>query len=214
MNAAEKPMGRPVGSNRAASLARILVAARSEFACKGFASTRFKDIAQQAGMTAAAIYGYFPSKAALYQACCDDAQQQLLTQYEGASHGLPSLQAQMAAILKVAAKAHDEDPSVTGLLGAIPLELARHPALANSMLDEQNATMDFLVHAFKQAQRQGEIASNVDAYDQVVAVLGAAMGIALLQFGLRRPDLLQTMQVFIDVLDGQFFHVKGSGERA
>ena len=60
-----KAMGRPVGSSREASLERILPAARKLFANTGYAKTTFKEVGKAVGMTHAALYGYFPSKAAL-----------------------------------------------------------------------------------------------------------------------------------------------------
>ena len=86
----EKAMGRPVGSSKEASLARILPAARKLFAENGYSKTTFKEIGKEVGMTHAALYGYFPSKAALYQATCDHAQGLLLADYAEAIREKPT----------------------------------------------------------------------------------------------------------------------------
>ena len=51
----------------------ILKAARSQFAAKGFAGARIKDIAQAADINAQAIYYYFESKEGLYLATLEDS---------------------------------------------------------------------------------------------------------------------------------------------
>src|SRR4051812_49605212 len=66
---AQRPqMGRPPGATSEATTARILAAARVCFARTGYAATTNKQIADEAGVTAAAIYLYFESKTALYVA--------------------------------------------------------------------------------------------------------------------------------------------------
>ena len=74
-------IGRPVGSTKEATLARILPAARELFANQGYSKTTFKDVGNAVGMTHAALYGYFPSKAALFAATCEHAQELILVEY-------------------------------------------------------------------------------------------------------------------------------------
>ncbi|WP_374573950.1 TetR/AcrR family transcriptional regulator [Phenylobacterium sp.] len=47
--------------------AKILTAARDEFAARGFAGARVESIAKRAGLTKQLIYHYFPSKEALFE---------------------------------------------------------------------------------------------------------------------------------------------------
>ena len=201
----EKAMGRPVGSSKEASLARILPAARKLFAENGYAKTTFKEIGKEVGMTHAALYGYFPSKAALYQAACAHAQSLLLTDYAEAIREKSTLREQLREILIAGAEAHDKDPSITGLLGAIPLEIRRHPELAELLLDRQNATLQLLATTFANAQQRGEITDRASPEDQVIAIMGAAVGIALFHTGLDRKNLMDSMNVFIDLVESRFF---------
>ncbi|WP_411503676.1 TetR/AcrR family transcriptional regulator [Brevibacillus centrosporus] len=53
------------------SRARLLQAAASEFAAKGYHRTRVSDIVRRAGLTQAAFYLYFESKELLYQELMD-----------------------------------------------------------------------------------------------------------------------------------------------
>jgi AcrR family transcriptional regulator len=200
-----KAMGRPVGSTRAASLERILPAARTSFAENGYAKTTFKEVGKAVGMSHAALYGYFPSKAALYQATCDHAQSLLLKDYAEAIQSKSTLREQLREILLVGAIAHDKDPSITGLLGAIPIEIRRHPEVAELLLDRQNVTLSLLAGAFAAAQQRGEITDSASPEDQVIAIMGAAVGIALLQSGLQRNNLMDSMEVFIDLIEARLF---------
>ncbi len=207
-NTATKPTrgaGRPVGSNREASLARILPAARKLFAELGYTNTTFKEVGKAVGMTHAALYAYFPSKAALYQATCDHTQSLLLTDYIAAIEGKPTLREQLREILLVGAEAHNKDPSITGILGAIPVEIRRHPELAELLLDRQNATLQLLAKAFAAAQQRGEITDKASPEDQVIAIMGAAVGISLLNSGLGKNNVMDSMQVLIDLIEARFF---------
>lgn len=207
-NTATKPTrgaGRPVGSNREASLARILPAARKLFAELGYTKTTFKEVGKAVGMTHAALYAYFPSKAALYQATCDHTQSLLLTDYIAAIEGKPTLREQLREILLVGAEAHNKDPSITGILGAIPMEIRRHPELAELLLDRQNATLQLLAKAFTAAQQRGEITDKASPEDQVIAIMGAAVGISLLNSGLGKNNVMDSMQVLIDLIEARFF---------
>lgn len=197
-----KVMGRPVGSSRDASLARLLAAAKQAFASKGYDKTTFKNIGAEIGMTSAALYGYFPSKAALYQACCEHAQASLLPAYQEAVQRELTLRSQLREILQLAAKA---DKSTAALLAAMPLEISRHAELAVLLNDRQNATFQFLVNIFEAAQRRGEISKSAKAEDQLIAMLGAAVGIAMFQSGIKRGSLIDSMQVFVDLIEAKLF---------
>lgn len=201
-----KGVGRPVGSNREDSLARILPAARKLFAKRGYAKTTFKEIGRAVGLTPAALYAYFPSKAELYKAACDHAQTILLDDYILAMEEGGTLREQLSKMFKAGALAHDQDSSITGLLGTIALEVSRHPELAELMLEQQNATFELVTAAFADAQQRGEINDTASPETQAMAVMGAATGVALFQYGLKRSDLAESMEVFIELLEARLFN--------
>jgi AcrR family transcriptional regulator len=197
--------GRPKGSTREASLARILPAARRLFAEQGYSKTTFKDVGMAVGMTHAALYAYFPSKAALYLATTEHAQSLLQPDYLAAIARGGSLKEQLREILMVSAAAHDRDSSITGLLAAIPLEIRRHPDVAQLMLNQQNTMLEILSAAFARAQTAGEITSRASPEDLVVTIMGAGVGIAMFQYGLKRSSLSDSMEVFIDLIEARLF---------
>jgi len=69
--------------------ARILAAARAEFAAHGREAASVHEIAARAGVTAAMINYHFGGKAALYAAALDEAQRALLTRLGAALPGGP-----------------------------------------------------------------------------------------------------------------------------
>ncbi|MFM8649774.1 MAG: TetR/AcrR family transcriptional regulator, partial [Actinomycetota bacterium] len=69
-----RKLGRPPATDSAETRRRILAIARETFAVHGYEVTTNRDIANQAGVTPAALYHYVPSKADLYVAVLEDAQ--------------------------------------------------------------------------------------------------------------------------------------------
>src|SRR5947207_616073 len=94
---ARRGPGRPVGATRDVTKGRIVRAARECFAKTGYATTTNRDIADRAGLTAAAIYRYFDSKTALYLATVDDALEGIVPQFRAAVEAAPSPRAALGA---------------------------------------------------------------------------------------------------------------------
>lgn len=61
---------------------QILDAGREEFLAKGFQDASLRRIAQEAGVTTGAIYGYYADKAALFQALVEPAAGDFLARFE------------------------------------------------------------------------------------------------------------------------------------
>jgi AcrR family transcriptional regulator len=61
-------VSRTLGSSAVDTRARILVAARALFADRGYAGTSMRDLAEELGMTKAALYYHFPGKAQILMA--------------------------------------------------------------------------------------------------------------------------------------------------
>ena len=70
--------GRPRASIGAETRGRILKAARVCFAAYGYSDASNKQIADEAGLTPAAIYNHFDSKSQLFAAAVEDAQRAFL----------------------------------------------------------------------------------------------------------------------------------------
>lgn len=201
-------VGRPKGSNREATLANILLAARKLFAEKGYTQTTFKDVGKAVGVTHAAIYSYFSSKVELYVATAEHTQALLLPDYIEAMQQGGSLREQFTGILMASAEAHDRDSTITGFLASIPIDIRRHSELAAAMTQVRNATKDALEQMFEEAKRSGELTTNASAEDLMVALMGGGVGVALMQYGLQRDSLSEVMSVYVDLIESRLFKPK------
>jgi len=73
---------------------RILDAGKAEFLEKGFKNASLRSIAQKAGVTTGAIYGYYPDKAALFGALVSEPAEQLRNWYASVQHEFDAFTAQ------------------------------------------------------------------------------------------------------------------------
>ncbi|HEY9035290.1 MAG TPA: TetR/AcrR family transcriptional regulator [Pseudomonadales bacterium] len=203
---ARKPAraGRPPGSSKEDTLARILPVARRHFAEKGFAQATFKEIGAEIGVTHAALYAYFPSKQALYLATFTNTQSLLLPRYLEAIARATTLRERITGILMASAEEHDKDSSVTGFLAAVPIEMRRHPELHDALMSNNNDVLVALEGIFTEAQAKGEIRSDIAAADLVSALFGGGVGVALFQYGLQAP-LTDSMKVFVALIEASLF---------
>jgi AcrR family transcriptional regulator len=202
-------VGRPRGSFKEDTLAKILPIARRFFAERGFAQTTFKDIGKELGITHAALYSYFPSKKELYLATLADTQTLLLPFYLKAIEEGATLRERIGGILMASAKAHDHDSTITGFLAAVPIELRRHQELNELIIGQNNDVMLALEGIFAEAKEKGEIHSDASPSNLLAAIFGGGVGVALFQYGLQgdnKPDsLTELMSVFVSMLDGTLF---------
>lgn len=80
--------------------AEILAAAKRLFLEKGYEHATMRRIAAEIGVSAAALYGYFPDKKAILQAIAETAFSELLARLEGSQRGEASLLDQFRAGLR------------------------------------------------------------------------------------------------------------------
>lgn len=201
--------GRPVGSHREATLARVLPAARRLFAERGFAQATFKDVAAAVGLTHAALYAYFDNKADLYLATLDDTQALLLPEYRRAIAEGTNLRERIAGVLMASAHAHDRDSSVSGFLAAVPIEIRRHPELLARMAGRPDAIFAALEALFDEARASGELAVEASNAELISAFFGGGVGVALFQYGMHAVELSGAMAVFVRLLAGTAFAEPG-----
>src|SRR3954468_9616681 len=118
-------LGRPPGASSEATSARILAAARVCFGRSGYDTTTNKQIADEAGVSAAAIYLYFDSKTALYLAAVRDAYDELVRRYRAAIGEGGSAREGLRAVLAASGGIHEREPSLASFFSAVPLEMRR-----------------------------------------------------------------------------------------
>ncbi|MBV2235299.1 MAG: TetR/AcrR family transcriptional regulator [Sterolibacterium sp.] len=198
-------VGRPRGSNKEVKLAQILLAARRQFAEKGYAQTTFKDVGRAVGMTHAALYSYFSSKLDLYAATLLDAQSVLLPEYLRALAECTTLRERFDRILMASAAAADRDLTVTGFLAAVPIEMRRHPELQEELLKRSNGLYQTLSAMFEEAKQSGELNPELSTENLITAFFGGALGVSLFHYGMHASTrLTDAMAIFAHLVDQGF----------
>jgi AcrR family transcriptional regulator len=200
----KRHLGRPRGSNSEATRARILAAARVCFARTGYSATTNKQIADDAGVTAAAIYLYFESKTALYLAAVQDANEQLVVHYRQAIAQTSTLRDGFRAVLTTSAKLHQRDPSLSAFLSALPIEMQRHPEVARAIIEKPSEVVGVIQEMVDAGVRSGEIARAI-APTVLSTFVACAMGFSLFFGAVDGSRPVEMVDVFIALLDGELF---------
>jgi AcrR family transcriptional regulator len=200
-----RQLGRPRGSTSEATRARILAAARICFARTGYAATTNKDIADFAGVTAAAIYLYFDSKTALYLAAVRDAHEQLVSHYRRGVADAGSLREGFRALLTISGRLlHERDPSLSAFLSALPVEMQRHAEIAAAIAATPNEVVVLIGEMVEAAVRSGEIARPLAGYVGAT-FLACAMGFSLYLATVDGAHASQMVDVFGALIEGNLF---------
>jgi len=161
---------------------QILVAARACFSRQGFHQTSIQDICKEAGLSAGAVYGYFPSKDHIIAATCLDCQQGILeligaAKSQGGSpletlnfivdHGLSML----------TGESFEEFAMMNVQLWseAIRSEEIRDALIASTIDNLRRAFAEL----FKNAQEQKQVDSILDPEALAVTIMGTFHGLVL-----------------------------------
>lgn len=169
--------------------ARILSAARAEFAARGRDAASVHDVAARAGVTAAMINYYFGGKATLYAAALEEAERALLARLVaalpgGPRDGLPALARRVAgAYFDFLVEARDLQRLLTRELldgRAESPELRRFVAPLRALLAQHFGDGD------EATQRAISLFGAIAGYFQYDALLGPLLGVDPLS-----PDALR-----------------------
>jgi AcrR family transcriptional regulator len=196
--------GRPKGSTSDATRARVLAAARICFARSGYAGTTNRDIADEAGITAGAIYQYFDSKTALFLATVDDATAQLVPLYRSAGAEAGSMRDAFRALLSASVDAHEADASLSAFLSALPVEMRRHDELRRAMSRAPSGIVELIVEVIRAGVNAGEIAAD-DGARIVKMFVACTMGMSLYAASIDPEQLGEIVSAFGALLDGTLF---------
>lgn len=198
-------VGRPAGSTREQTIARILRSALTCFTRHGFAGTTFKDIAAGAGITPAGIYQYFDSKEALYTATLDDVYQALLPRFEQVLREYSGLRQQLRGFVEAIIELHEARPEVTAFLSSVPVENYRHPALKEHFANRASKMKSIQDRLFRSAKRHGEIPPGKGNANLSLAFFGSLVGMVIYHHGSAGTSLTEGADIFLAMLEGRFF---------
>ncbi len=205
--APRRGIGRPRGSNGEATRARILDAARACFARTGFEATTNREIADRAGLTAAALYQYYDSKLALYMATVQHAQRSLAPRYADVVSRSPSLRVALSALLVDSVAIAEQDPSLTAFLSALPVEMSRHPEIASAMAGEPSEVVGVFLEALERGVRAGELAPGVRPEHLLSMFIACSMGLSLYAAAVDPTELAGAAGTFAALIEGKVFAV-------
>ncbi len=186
VSAAPRRLGRPKDVASAETHQRLLSEARRAFARDGFDAATNREIAEAAGITAGAIYHYYPSKLELYVAVYKQVQHLVYDTFDAAVAAHVTLVDQFCAVLDAAVAQNRRDPSIAGFVVGVAAAAERHPELVQRLANARSVSTRFVHRLIDDADRRGELAPDVSAQaveDLINAVLGG-----LARFGSQTGD--------------------------
>lgn len=217
MTAKASRKGRPPATDSAVTRRAILAAARGCFGRQGYDKTTNKEIAAAAGITQAAIYHYFPSKADVFVAAYQDMQAVTFERFDAVVGAAPGLPGKIKALLDLSAEMHSADRTLAAFTAVAPIEIQRHSELRRALGDEANRVYRFFRSVVDETD--GALERDVDP-DSVVNLL-VAVFTGFAQFGatVRAADThRRAIEAFGRLVDATLFAVDlvdaGDGHRA
>jgi AcrR family transcriptional regulator len=168
--AAAAPIGRPLGADGERTRQRIMAAAMANIAEAGYAHATMKSIAEQAGLTSAAIYHYFKSKQELVLQVLSSAVDEVIERLDEATRIDGTLQDRFVALLDEAHAIVKDYPDITRFEATVYLESARHPEFVPVFAGEREAEERIYRRLVDEAIDRGEFPAGIDR-DGVTDVL-------------------------------------------
>jgi len=200
--------GRPHNRDGAITRQLVIDAARSCFAQHGYEKATNKLIAQTAGLTASALYNYYPSKRDIYLAVLDDAQALLLERYQAAISGVDSPLECLCRIIDTNGQIHKQRPDLPAFLALVRFEAIRNPELQASLADHVGTIEPIVTQLVKSAQKRGELSKSVPARNIEEMLLSASTGISINGLHSDLEDHLKNLKALRKLLDGSLVTVK------
>lgn len=120
-------LGRPADTDSADTRARIVECAMAMFGNEGFDATTNRGIAKAAGVSSAALYYYFPSKADIYVAVCDAIVLRFRAVFAKVSAKDDTLMGRLSLLLRENVSLGRSSPGLMGFIAGIPTVVKKHP---------------------------------------------------------------------------------------
>lgn len=179
--------------NAAATKQRILDAGEREFAARGFAGARLREIAESAGVQPALIHHYFTDKHGLYRAVLDRALLPSSTEsWTILSSGL-DLEGLVSGLIEVLLRFYAKHHNLLAIL--------RHDALSGSTVQDELVRermlpiVEAVTALLSERQRAGELRADVPPAEIIAA------GIGLVAFPFVEEGLIRVMLPSVEVKD-------------
>ncbi|PPJ27864.1 TetR/AcrR family transcriptional regulator [Nocardia nova] len=171
-------MGRPVNADGEQTRLRIMAAAMDHIAEVGYAKATMKSIAEQAGLTSAAIYHYFPSKVDLVTATLNARLDEVMGRLARAVEFPGTLRERFVALLDEAIACVRDYPSVARFDATVYLESARYPDLGAAVARRERAENELYSQLVAEAVRADELVPGTDPRSVVDMLTSLTWGLA------------------------------------
>lgn len=186
-------LGRPFQSDAVETRTRILREARLAFTTRGYDNTTNREISAGAGITAAAIYHYFPSKVDLFVAVYDDVQTKVYDAFDVAVAQHDTFLNKFDAIFDTMLELGDEDPMLASFVVGVVTEAEHHPDLREALKQVSPRNQSFLASLCLQAQQRGELPEALPVQTAVDVIAGVIGGFARLSVTVRDRQRLRSV---------------------
>jgi len=186
-------LGRPFQSDAVETRTRILREARLAFTTRGYDNTTNREISAGAGITAAAIYHYFPSKVDLFVAVYDDVQAKVYDAFDVAVAQHDTFLKKFDAIFDTMLELGDEDPMLASFVVGVVTEAEHHPDLREALQRVAPRNQSFLAALCLQAQQRGELPEALPVQTAVDVIAGVIGGFARLSVTVRDRQRLRSV---------------------
>jgi len=208
-----KVIGRPRAVDSTETRNNLLNVSRRIFARDGYGATTNRSIAAAAGLTTAAIYHYFPSKAELFVAVYVHAQTIVDSRFESAIEEQGTLAERFGRVLDAASELNSQDSSLAGFIVAVPIEMQRHPEIAELLVPVRSLSMPFIGRLVADAVANDEFVDGVTpsaVEDLLTAVIsGLTVLSTLTEDHARHRAAVNSLQRFLagDLVQAPTVHV-------
>lgn len=194
---------------------RILQVAEEMFASQGYRAVSIRDIARACGVTNAALYYHFPSKAALFREVMLRHLEALQQRLRNAQAAEPTFQAKLRAMLEVyAATVHEYRTSMFALRRDIGAWKDAPPEERRALFRQAWQTVvEPFATVLQEALQQGQIRPVAQAPTLATMLLGLLAGTLYHPPMLHEPDISQaveqSLEVFLHGLEVEPFSTQG-----
>jgi AcrR family transcriptional regulator len=191
--------GRPADHSSEDTRAEILATAHRLFGEAGYAGASVEQVATESGLTERAVYHYFPSKRALFEAASETALERLVEEIRTRVFVHEGLRDRLAGYIDVFRVLHETQPSLVPFIGMMLVDSASQDqaerrARAQRSTDESSAgaaIQVFLAALVDDAIRNGELRADVDRDAAITLLSMVGRGISLVV--LSDPDTFSAM---------------------
>lgn len=186
-------LGRPCQSDAEDTRVRIIREARLAFTTRGYDNTTNREISAGAGITAAAIYHYFPSKIDLFVAVFEDVQSKVYDAFDAAVAKQETFLEKFDTLFDTMMDLGDDDPMLASFVVGVVTEAEHHPDLRNALRQVIPRNQSFLTNLCLEAKERGELPEALPVQTAVDVISGVLGGFARLSVTVRDRKRLRSV---------------------